>query len=150
MIDNYDRARGYACKLLRGVDYIDLVHDAYLAYYTKKHKNLFEEPLWLVLKVMRDSGVNFFRKKEGRGKYKYAYRPIEEYDLISNELFDKVAADQMLSCLSSRVTPAEQQTLQLRLEGFTAKEIGEQLSIGRTGIDYRLNRIKSTAKKLWT
>jgi DNA-directed RNA polymerase specialized sigma24 family protein len=83
-MEQYWKARGYAYKLVNGDDYVDLVHDAYLDWFYKTGKNLFEE-----------SRVTILVAVKYRAKQRWRSRTFEwKYETFQKQYFKVTSEDQ--------------------------------------------------------
>lgn len=137
MRKNYYQARAYLFKLNTTL-YKDVLHDAFVNYHRRTGgKNLFEEPNRCVITVIKNQFYEMLRsrmyKKDG---VKFYFEHTTYDDNLSNPitpvdiLIGEEAYDKILSRVDSFDSPKTAKAiLDLRLEGYSTKEIAEQLNL---------------------
>lgn len=154
--DYYWKARSYAHHLEPTL-YRDIVHDAFVDYALKNNKNLFDEPLALIFRVVRYRFYDFLKVKHGwNGKEKNPTRSYIEYnDHLINRItpLDELEGIQLNEQINSASTLIFTHTnsrpnllnsiLDLKKRGYMNKEISQVLSISPTLITYYLKRLMS-------
>lgn len=171
-IEYYRRGRRYAWALDKELCK-DIVHDAYVTWWDKYEKDLFDEHIGTIFLTIKytflaylKSNVWFFRG-ESQGPRKFErFEDIfnsgdEEKKRLELELFnpntpeDEYIAAELLGEYMEliRSVPKDRavftgnenttkEILTKRLNGYTNKEIAEELGISQSGVTYYLNKIK--------
>lgn len=153
MKDNYNRLRSY-CYVLKGENYMDLLHDAYLAWYDKTGKNLFEEPNYTGTKVIRNIMLSQNQKNYfmWRGE-KYRKEFIPSVSEIGNQgRMSEVAYKSRVAV--SRVTPLDEAIGEdmahlispdfgMVLAGHTQAEIASLTGKSQQLVHYHLKKTKN-------
>lgn len=152
----YERAKSYAYKLeQRGglLSYKDLLHDSYIAWYNKTQKNLLEEPIGVVLKVIKYT----FRAKMSKERFQYDkdrnnWRKFVEFeDHICNNitpekaLIGKDEVKHLISNIELKYPRSSEQMLEalrLKFEGYSQDEIADHLNLTKSHISYYFSNIR--------
>lgn len=157
-VENYRKARSYSFKLDSEL-YRDILHDAYLAWWNKCERDLFDEHIGTIIKTVKytffahlKNNVWFYNKvNQGQRKFVefdenifYATTPEDEYiatELLGEymELINSVPKDRAVFTGNEETT---KEILTKRLNGYTNKEIAEEMGISKALITYYLNRTK--------
>lgn len=157
MKKNYSTARRYAGKLkpYSPTEPLDLVHDAFVTWYKKTGKNLFDEELPTVLTCVRYVFLDFIkRKKWSKDKEWQGTRQnveLEEHHVVysitpHDELVGKELMERMKTLLNE-TNGMLHQIIEKRFEGFTNTEIAEKLVVAKSLITYYLKNVDLTKLK---
>lgn len=150
MDENYRKARAYLYKLT-STDYNDILHDAYLTYYRRTGLNLFDRPNGNVIGVVRNQFYESLRKdayvKHGVRHF-YQYQSFEDYthydQTTPHELLESKEAYETIAHRTKqfRLPDVAKAVLDLRIEGFTTREIAEKLSITPDQVNTYTNNLR--------
>lgn len=158
---NYKKAKKYAKKLRKG-EPLDLVHDAYLIYHNRTGKDLFDEPIGRIMKVIRLSFHESINKTKHQGggsnhkrwtKRKFISKPYETYRTSSpfnNEKVDNVTPLDI--CIANDLEKAYKglyvdkqgvlrDILILKGQGYRNIEISSTLDISKQLVNYYLKQV---------
>lgn len=148
MKDNYNRLRSY-CWHLKGEHYMDLLHDAYLKWYDKTGKNLFEEPNYTGAKVIRNIMLSQNQKNY------YMWRGENYHKEFIGAVSDMVpdAPNHRYRVAVSRVTPLDEAIGEdmahlispdfgMVLAGYTQAEIATLTGKSQQLVNYHLQKTK--------
>lgn len=155
----YDRACSYAWKCNPYL-YKDLVHDAWVQYYTYRGKNLFDQPDYYVFRVIRNIWFNHLRSQTFMWKLqRYSKQNInlDDYELVSPTLPPDKALTSKEFCEDvynrvksyhsgdrSSVEPEKLETvLTMLIHGYSNKEIGKHINASDAVVSYYKKKIKS-------
>lgn len=165
-MDNYERALRYANVLiwswLGTYTPKDLVHDAWIQYYKYTQEDLFGKDIGTILKCIKNTNLNNYRKTYSLNGETKQYRVFTDYnDQSENDIttHDQVYASKDLEnnfrnslkakLIADRGTKAnntnDEKTIEvfdLQVKGYTAKDIAEILNVSNQVINYHRNKIK--------
>lgn len=161
-MEQYWKARGYAYKLDR-VDYIDVVHDAYVSWHKKTGDNLFTEHPALVAAVVKGLMKNRWRSRKymWRGKLynKTTYTISEDIIETTTPNFvpttyttpqTELEIKQTLNRLEQSLTSKQKLVYDLLIAGYTRPEIAEELVTMRQIVTGRFKHIYNKLNTLLT
>lgn len=158
---NYKKAKKYA-KKLRRVDSLDLVHDAYLVYHSRTGKDLFDEPIGRIFKIIQTSFHESINKTKHQGggsnhkrwtKRKFISKPYATYRHFSPFNEERVNNVTPLDiCIANDLERAykglyvDQQgilrdILILKGQGYKNIEISSTLDISKQLVGYYLKQV---------
>lgn len=154
---NYQQAIRYATKMSDHYHSKDLVHDAFLRWYSKTGNDLFDQPLGLILRVVKNVQRSEY---SSRGfmfngviypkKYIYLDSPDEqfkvltegtspEYMLLSKEIFEEV---------QKGLSEFDHKTFTNMVEGYLIKEMQEMQNTHNVAMTASVKRIKAQIDKV--
>lgn len=153
----YINALRYSYKL-RSIDYIDRVHDAYLVWWDKYKKDLFDEPGGRISTVIRYRFLEYLSKDRTGFKYgsptKNNYTEFADHVVttttpldvtIANEIRDKIRKT-IVSATGAAANAADRQLpskiLTLRFNGYNNTEVAEELGISKSLVTHYINKTK--------
>lgn len=144
--DVYWKARSYAFRLEPGL-YRDLVHDAFLDYAVKRNKNLFDEPLGVIFRVIKNKFFDFLKAKYVRNYEEYNDHLITTttpIDILEyQELDERIKGSPSMLNNNNSKPEILQAIIDLKLRGFTNTEVAEELNLSKALIGYYLKRLMS-------
>lgn len=151
----YWKARSYAGKLTPQ-NYRDLVHDAYIVWYNKTQRDLFTEHVGVITKTIKNIYFSSYIKNKTYSyngvRYAKEFIPIDEdlnpittYDnpieiLIRKE--ERLKRLVRLQQIRNDLTEKEKQVFDLTVEGYSTKEIKEELNISTAVLSHKICNIK--------
>lgn len=139
--DNYAKARSYCYKLNKDL-YRDVLHDAYVHWFEKTNKDLFDEPLPRVIRVIKLTWFGYYvtkRKVVNRNVFSsyndnLSNNETPEAILISKELEESFIA----SCPKLQLD-----VYLLAVQGYKAHEIAKILDIYKSHVSYYFKKIRT-------
>lgn len=158
---NYWIARGYAYKLAPN-QYRDIVHDAYLTWFNKTQKNLFNEPIGTILRVIKLTFYRTLSRNKFMWRGKIASRQViplsttdynhEEDKSISlsnqEDLFTQLQYQQDLKHFEDTLPKTQLEVMKLSITGYKPSEIAVQLNKSRQAVNGSLNHVRNKVLKL--
>lgn len=148
MVDNvnYQKARSYAYKINKYI-YMDVLHDAYVAFHRTTGRNLFLEPRGKVLKMIKFTYMDLWKYngRQGRSGTRVDFEP---YTSVTPE--DILIGKETLASLHTidravfRKNPnTTNDIVSLKLSGYKNTEIAERLDITKALVSYYLRNLKT-------
>jgi len=143
---NYWNGRSYAWQVNRFL-YRDILHDAYIHWYNKTGKNLFDEPWKRVVRVIKLTYYGYYISQNIRNRQWFEFDDnlfntvTPEQQLIDSESFETLI--KQIQQTYPRSSNQMVQSLTLKLEGYQQKEIAEKLGVPKSLITYYFNNIRS-------
>jgi len=121
----------------------DLTHDAYVAWHNKTGNNLFDEHPRTIFSVLR----NVFRDKLKRSTWSFnkeqqgSRQYVEFKDHVTSRVtpYDIMVGQQLLDRMKQTVKPS---VLDLKLEGYTNKEIAHKLNVTKAAVTWHTNKLQ--------
>lgn len=164
----YTAARRYATRI-KYTDPLDLVHDAYIRWYDKTGKDLFDEPEHLVMRMvywefkrwMKENNWTYNKEPQGK-RLEFPLFSHEETMFLSpyGDSFERLAASRRTfnpvtpldHCLANETEELYQRfieessevggkILELRREGFNNVEIAKKFNKAKSWVSYQLKQI---------
>jgi hypothetical protein len=154
-LTNYKAAKRYAEKVKNGVDPLDTVHDAYIRWYNKNGKDLFDEANGTVISVVRNVIFNQYEKDHqyvvnGEKRYR-AFSPVEDaYDLpLSSDPLSETMAVNLLDIVSSNFKTKQDFifVFDRLVEGHRQVDIAEELGVTAQYVGWIIANIRQITIK---
>lgn len=146
----YYKAQGYAYKLQKK-DYVDIVHDAYVVWFNKTNKSLFDEPSGVIARVIKNIFWNSLNRRlwmyEGvfHSKTFYSIDEFPEQVFIPTSVAETplsiLITKDMHNQLGHNLKPRELQVLQHLKDGYKQIEISKILGISANNVNIRAKKI---------
>lgn len=171
---NYKRAQGYAYKIVPQ-KYKDIVHDAYVRWFDKTGRDLFDEHPRVVIKVVKNVAIGarasnqyFYGTKPNSKRKSKFVKPITigrktwlslqlenfnhyegRFDRLRTEVtpLDLAVAGDSMARLESMLTPNERVALDKFKQGYKSLEIAQQMGVSSALANYYLQRIRKKSQQ---
>ncbi|MEB3150289.1 MAG: hypothetical protein VKL60_14915 [Sphaerospermopsis sp.] len=137
----YNKGRSYCYKLNRTL-YRDILHDSWLHWYEKTSRDLFDEPMSRVIRVIKLTWWGYYinpRKVQNRKVF------VEYEDNNLNEVTpeDILIAKEIDEAVIANSPKLQIEIYMLAIQGFKPYEICEILDMSKSHVSYYFNKIKS-------
>lgn len=140
----YSKGRSYCFKLNRTL-YKDILHDAFLNWFTKTGRNLFEEPERRVIRVLKLTWLGYYVNVNQRKRHFVEVDDeIHSVNKITPEhlLVAKETGEWFNSKMKAfgekypRTAENVRQVYELKRDGYEQQEIAEILGIAKSSVTY--------------
>jgi DNA-directed RNA polymerase specialized sigma24 family protein len=151
-IKKYAQAKRFAYKL-KFVDPIDLVHDAYITWFDKTGKDLFDEPQGRITNVIKFQfkawlhSQEWYYNKESQGYRTFVEQIEQSYPITPEDEFIGKELEEKMNKLILSSPDSTALILQMRKEGFKNSEIAEELKRTRGWVTKQLEYIAGSTPK---
>jgi DNA-binding NarL/FixJ family response regulator len=134
---NYTKAKNYAFRAGRN-DYVDVVHDAYIIWFDKTGKDLFDEPNRTMISVIRNTIMSKNQKKyfmyDG-AQYKKKIMAEGDWEtvlhksvFVENQTPEDIVEEILIrERLEASLTVKQKPYYDLMAQGYSLKEIAQEL-----------------------
>lgn len=151
--ENYRKALSYAYALNPKL-YRDIVHDAYLHWFEKSKKNLFEEEEKRVIRVVKLTWMGYYRNRRSKeGKLKY--RIAKNYMVDGQQLYEKtdpttpedhlIAKELEEHMIGSMTSDLQLEIYLYAVQGYRPIEIAEMVGKRKSTISYYFKKMAYSA-----
>jgi len=155
----YQEALRYSSKINNKDNYRDYVHRAYLVWFEKTGNDLFDESPFTVCRVIRNLKFNDHTKGTFMSNGEVGNKKIYDIDLVDNptemasipsgDIINKLSSSQeeneeIIEILRSNLSSFDKKVLNLRLKGFTQREIQKKLKTHNVKVTSSIKKIRET------
>lgn len=153
----YREARGYAFKLTNQY-YNDLLHDAYIIWFNKTGKNIFEQHRGVITKTIKNIWMSQEHKRTtwmyDRVIYLKTFVPITEdvqeigYAPSSSDFLTDMFVAEDMGRIRQMLDNRSKQVFDLMIQGYNQAEIAEKLGTYRQMTQGEVRKIKKAVAGL--
>ncbi len=138
--ENYAKARSYCYKLDRTL-YRDLLHDSYLHWFEKTHKDLFDEPMPRVIRVIKLTWLGYYVNKR-KVQNRKVFSSYDDNLLYTSTPEDILIAKEMEEALITASPELQLEIYLLAIQGYRPYEICKILDMSKSHVSYYFKKIR--------
>lgn len=148
----YYQARSYAYKL-DPANYVDLTHDAYVVWFNKTGRNLFDEHRGVITKTIKNLHFTNFRKSRWQCRGVTNKRTFEEFkdqSYTTTTPHDELIAAELATSIENALrtfSPANQEIIGLVASGEPVKDVANDAGVSTQLIYYLRSRLRNKASR---
>lgn len=134
--DNYQKAKGYLQKC--GLQ-ADFAHDAYVLWFEKTGKNIFNEPNGTVIRVIKNLMFNAHQKKRFMWRGQNYAKVYVDIDLPAAQTTEQVVD---IELYRQMLPITYREIFDMLIKGYLGTEIAEERGVSPETIYYYRNQIR--------
>lgn len=159
MRNSYETAKGYAFKLDNKY-YKDIIHDAYICWYNKTGKNLFDEHRGVISQVVKNIWLSSLKKRNqyiynGEKRYREYIETLTEYEQDSNgyvpfvyDFEEDLIIEDIINNIKNFISERGEHILDMLYMQYNQSEIAKEFNVSHTTINNEVIKIKNIANKM--